>query len=128
MIFRRELTYYEIEKKHDVKKIDGEYTGFTFLRGIYEIIDINSMVKSLLPDDVEVKITIDDTRLISNLTNNETIKFAKKSFFYTILRFIQSHSGPLGGIDGYIQLIAGTYKSDKPISITGIDKVHLNLS
>ena len=25
----------------------------------------------------------------------------------------------------YYQLIAGSYKSDKPINITGIDKVHL---
>ena len=42
-----------------------------------------------------------------------------------MLGFIQSHSGPLGDIDGYIQLIPGTYKSELPINITGIDKVHL---
>ena len=28
-------------------------------------------------------------------------------------------------IDGFHQLIAGSYKGDKPIDITGIDKVHL---
>ena len=28
-------------------------------------------------------------------------------------------------IDGFYQLIAGSYKSEKPINITGIDKVHL---
>ena len=41
------------------------------------------------------------------------------------MRFIQSHSGPLGNIDGYIQIIPGTYKNEKPINIIGIHKVHL---
>ena len=39
--------------------------------------------------------------------------------------FTQSYSGPLCDLDGYIQLIPGTYKSDRPIIITSIDKVHL---
>ena len=39
--------------------------------------------------------------------------------------FTESHSGPLGDIDGFIQLIPGSYKSDKPINVTGIHKVHL---
>ena len=109
----------------DVKYIDAKSTGFTFPIGIYEIVDNNSIVKSLLPDEVKVNITIDDTRLKSNLTTNKTIRFTKKSFFFTILGFIQSHSGPLCDIDGFVQLIPGTCKSDKPINITGIDKVHL---
>ena len=41
------------------------------------------------------------------------------------MRFTQSHSYPLDDIDGFYQLIAGWYKSDKPINITGIDEVHL---
>ena len=44
---------------------------------------------------------------------------------YTILGFFQSHSVPLFDIDGYIQLIPDTYKSDRPINITAIVKVHL---
>ena len=44
---------------------------------------------------------------------------------YTILGFTQSHSYPLDDIDGFYQLIAGSYRSDRPINITGIDKVHL---
>ena len=51
--------------------------------------------------------------------------FTEKSFFYTILGFTQSRSYPLDDIDGFYQLIAGSYKSDKPINITGIDKIHL---
>ena len=72
-----------------------------------------------------VNITIDDIRLKSNLKINQTLIFTEKSFFYTILAFTQSRSYPLDDIDGFYQLIAGSYKSDKPINITGIDKIHL---
>ena len=43
-----------------------------------------------------------------------------KSVFLT-----QSYSGPLGDLGGYIQLIPGTYKSDRPIIVTSLHKVHL---
>ena len=33
--------------------------------------------------------------------------------------------GELRDIQGFIQLIPGSYKNHKPINITGIDKVHL---
>ena len=83
------------------------------------------MLNSLLPDDVKVHVTIDDIRLRSNLPTNKTIRFTKKPFFYTLLGLIQSLSGSLGDIEGFVQLIPGTYKSDKPYNTTGIDKVHL---
>ena len=38
---------------------------------------------------------------------------------------IQSHLGPLIDIDGFIQIIPGNYKSDRPINFTAIDEVHL---
>ena len=47
------------------------------------------------------------------------------SFFYTILGFTRSHFYPLDDIDGFNQMIAGSYKSDRPINITRINKVHL---
>ena len=89
------------------------------------MIDLNNTLKYILPDNVKVNITIDDIRLKSNLKINQTLIFTEKSFFYTILGFTQSHQGPLNDIDGHYQLIAGSYKSDKPINITGIDKIHL---
>ena len=49
----------------------------------------------------------------------------KKIFFYTILGFNQSLSGPLGDIEGFIQLIPCKYKSRKLIGITGVEKIHL---
>ena len=61
----------------------------------------------------------------TNLKNIQTLIFTNKSFFYSILGFTQSHSYPPDDIDGFYQLIAGLYKGDEPINITGIDKVHL---
>ena len=75
---------------------------------------------------MKVSVTIDDVRLKSNLKNNQTLFFIKKSFFNTILGFTRSRFYPLVVIDGFYQLIAGSYKSDKPFNVTGIDKVHLN--
>ena len=55
----------------------------------------------------------------------DIIRFTKISFFYTNLCSPQLHAGPLGDIEGYVQLLSGSYNSHKPINITGIDKVHL---
>ena len=81
------------------------------------------MLKSLLPANAKASFKFDGIRLRWNITTNKAIKFPKKSFFYTLLAFIQNHSGGLGDIEGFDQLIAGTYNSDKPTNITGIDKM-----
>ena len=70
-------------------------------------------------------ITVDDIRLRSKLTNNKTIRLTKECIFQRILGFMQSHPGRLGrlgDIESFVQLIPGTYRSDKPINITGIDE------
>ena len=72
---------------------------------------------------MKVSVTIDDVRLKSNLNINQTLIFTEKSFFYTILGFTRSCSYPLDETDGFYQLIAGSYKSDRPINITGVDKI-----
>ena len=74
---------------------------------------------------MKVSVTIDDVRLKSNLKTNQTLIFTEKTFFYTILGFTRSRFQPLDDIDGFYQLIAGSYKSEKPIKITGIDKIPL---
>ena len=43
-----------------------------------------------------------------------------------MIEFLQSHSGALDDIDGFIHLILGVYKGDKPTIITGIEKILLN--
>ena len=125
LVYRMRLSYDEIIDILDLNYIPTKRTGYSLNPGIYEVIDLNNILKHILPINVKVNLTIDDIRLKSNLKTNQTLIFTEKSFFYTILGFIQSRSYPLDDIDGFYQLIAGSYKSDKPINITGIDKVHL---
>ena len=125
LVYRMQVTYDEIIDILDLKYISTKRTRYTLEPGIYEVVDLNNTLKHILPDNVKVNITIDDIRLKSNLKINQTLIFTEKSFFYTILSFTRSRSYPLDDIDGFYQLIAGSYESDKPINITGIDKIHL---
>ena len=125
LVYRMQLSYDEIMDILDLKYIPTKRTGYSLKPGIYEVIDLNNTLKYILPKNVKVNITIDDIRLKSKLKINQTLIFTSKSFFYTILGFTQSRSYPLDDIDGFYQLIAGSYKSDRPINITGIDKIHL---
>ena len=63
-----------------MKHIDASTSGYTLPPGIYEVSVINLVLKSLLPDDVKVNITIDDIRLRSNITNSNTTRCNKRSF------------------------------------------------
>ena len=83
------------------------------------------ILKSLLHDEVKVDFTIDDVRLKPKLTSNKTLRFTKQSFFNTKIAFAQSHTQALCYIESFIQLIPGTYKSEKHINITGINKNQL---
>ena len=84
------------------------------------------MLISVLPDDVKITITIDDIRFRSKLTITRKIRFNRKRFSYTRLSFTQSHSGSMNGPpEAFIQMLAGTYKSDKLFNITGKYKIHL---
>ena len=125
LVYRMRLSYDEIMDILDLNYIPTKRTGYSLNPGIYEVDDLNNTLKHILPDNVKVNITIDGIRIKSNLKINQTLLFTEKSFFYTNLGFTQSRSYPLDDIDGFYQLIAGSYKSDKPINITGIDKVHL---
>ena len=65
------------------------------------------MLTSSIPKRLKVNNSIDDIRLKLNLNTNKTIMFTKKTFFYVILGFIQSYSGELSDIEGFVQLIPG---------------------
>ena len=125
LVYRMRLSYDELMDILDLKYIPTKRTGYSLNPGIYEKIDLNNTLKHILPHNVKVNITIDDIRLKSNLKINQTLIFTERSFFYSILGFTQSRSYPLKDIDSHYQLIAGSYKSDKTINITGIDKIHL---
>ena len=125
LVYRMQLTYNEIIDILELKYTPTERTGYSLNPGSYEVIDLNNTLNHILPDNVKVTIIIDDIRLKSNLKINQTLIFTNKSFFYTILGFTQSHQGPLNDIEGFYQIIPGSYQSNKPNNITGIDKVHL---
>ena len=125
MVYRLQLSYDEIIDILDLKYIPTKRTGYSLNPGIYEVNDLNNTLKHILPDNVEVNITIDDIGLKSNLKINQTLIFTERSFFYTILGFTQSRSYPLDDIDSHYQIIAGSYESNKPINIISIDKIHL---
>ena len=86
------------------------------------MIDLNNSPKYILPDNVKASVRVDGVRLKSVLKINQTLIFTEKSFFYTILGFNRSRFYPLDDIDGFYQLIAGSYKGDRPINITETDK------
>ena len=121
-----QLNYDEVIDTLGLECIPTKRTGFSLNPGIYEVVDLNNTLNYILPDNVKVSDTKDDVRIKSILKFNQILIFTEKSFLYTILRFTRSHSYPLDDIEGFHQLIARSYKSDKPINITGIDKVHLN--
>ena len=125
LAYRMRLSYDEIIDVLDLKYISTKRTGYSLNPGIYEVVDLNNTLKYILPDNVKVTITIDDIRSKSNLKTNQTLVFTERSFFYTILGFTRSQSYPLDDIEGFYQLIAGSYKSERPINISGIDKIHL---
>ena len=125
LVYRMRLSYDDIMGILDLKYIPTKRTGYSLNPGIYEVVDLNNTLNHILPDNVIISITFDDIRLKSNLKTNQTLIFTERSFFYTILGFTQSGSYPLYAIDGFYQIIAGSYKSDKPINISGIDKIHL---
>ena len=83
------------------------------------------MLKSLLPKEVKVNITVDNIRLKSSLNNNKTLRFTKISFFNTISGSIESHSGKIGYMPDFVQFIPGKYKGKRPVNFTGIDKIRL---
>ena len=76
-----ETTYDELIDILDVKYISGTTIGYVLPPGKYEISGLNSMISSLLRDEVKVNITIDDIRLRTNLTTDKVINFTQKNFF-----------------------------------------------
>ena len=62
LVYGMKLTYDEIIDVLDIKYIPTKRSGYSLNPGIYEIVDLNSTLKHILPDNVKVNITIDDNR------------------------------------------------------------------
>ena len=80
MVYRMELTDDKIMDVLDIKDTSATSIGCTLPPGINKISDNNLVLKSLLPDELRVNITIDDIRLRSSSNSNITIRFAEKNF------------------------------------------------
>ena len=63
MVYRFELTYDEFIDKLDPKFFPTTTTGYTLPPGVYEFVDTDLMLKSLLPNEVKVTLIIDNVRL-----------------------------------------------------------------
>ena len=120
-----QVTYDEIINILDLKYIPTKRTGYSMEPNIYNVDNLNKTLRNILPNNVKKNVSIDERKYKTDLKINQTLIFTNKSFFYTILGFTQSHQGPLNDIEGFYQILPGSYENDKPINITGIDKVHL---
>ena len=125
LVYRMQLTFDETIDVLNLKYIPTKRTGYSLNPGIYEVIDLNKSLKYILPNNMKVTLTIDDIRLKSNLKTNQTLIFTENFFFYAILGFTQSHQSSLNDIDGFYQILPGSYKGNRPINFTGIYKIHL---
>ena len=83
MVFRMELTNKAIEKTLDMKNIPTSSSGYTLPPGVCEVININLMLKSLLPKDMKVNNTIDDVRLNSTRAKKNNQIYQKVFFLYS---------------------------------------------
>ena len=86
---------------------------------------MNKTLEQTSPDNVKISVSNDDISIKSNSKSNQTLIFTEKSLFCTVLGFTRSHSFALDDIHGFYQLIAGSYRSEKPIKIKAIEKIHL---
>ena len=98
------LSYDEIMDVLDLKNIPTKRIGYSLNSGIHDVDNLNNTLKNILPDNVNVSVTIDDIRLKSNLKTNQTLIFTNKSLFYTILGFTQSHQGTLNDIKRFYRI------------------------
>ena len=117
MVHRFQLTYDEILNKLDLKYIPTKRRGYSINPGVYEVSDTNKTLEYILLDNLEVGVTIDDIWLKFILKIKQTLECFKKSFFYTMLGFVESYSRELGDFEGFDQLNQGKYKSDRPNNI-----------
>ena len=84
--------------------IPTKRTGFFLTAYIYEITDINLMLRHLFHNKVKKSDTINELLLKSNLNINQNLILLRGPFFYTELGFVQSQFGPSDDIEGFIQL------------------------
>ena len=78
MVFRKELTYYELTDVLDTEYNNASSTRFTLPSRIHENDDFNLILHPLRLDDTEVDITIDDIGLILTFPTKNQESLSKK--------------------------------------------------
>ena len=81
LVYRFQLLCDKIMDILDLKHTPTKRIGYSLKPNIYQISKINETLKYILPDNVKISVTIDDDKLKSNLKNNQTLLFTKRSFF-----------------------------------------------
>ena len=67
-----EITNDEVVNRMDIKDTAGSTIGFSLPPRFYlEVVKFSFLLKSLIPNDVKVKVTIEGIRLRSNLTTEK---------------------------------------------------------
>ena len=69
-----EITFNQFIDIVDKKCTATSSTAYTLPKSVYEVSDFKLMIMSLMPNEVKVKITIDDIRLRSNPTTKKNNK------------------------------------------------------
>ena len=49
--------------------------GYSIEPNIYNVVDLNNTLKNILPDNVKIRVTIDEKKNKSNLKINQTLLF-----------------------------------------------------
>ena len=64
LVYRKQLTYYELIDVSDLKYIPTLKTGYSINPSIYKVVDIDNILKCILPDNVKTSVRKDDVRLL----------------------------------------------------------------
>ena len=109
----------------DLKYIPTKRTGYSLNPKIYEVDELNNTLEHILPDNVKASVTIDDIGSKSNLKINQTLVFTTEIIF---LYYIRIYPISPRSVKRYWRVVSNStwvVKSEKPINMTGVDKVHL---
>ena len=87
MVYRVGLTYEVFVDLLEIKYNAGSTNGYRLPPCIIKTSDLNLMLRSLIPNEVKLSITIDDISLRSNITTKTTLKYTNSLFFVQHLVF-----------------------------------------
>ena len=81
LVYRMQLTYNEIINILDLKYIPTERVGYSIEPNKYNVVDLNKILKNILPDNVKINITIDERKYKTDLKINQTLNSLIKVSF-----------------------------------------------